>query len=241
MPRSTAAGVSLVVALLLILTGCASPSPIVSPSAPSAASNPTPTGAEGSEPVIATIVVRPEHLDLQDASGAVVQTLSYDLTAGEMVSALSVAFGGEPVVEEYLGHCCESRPATIYRWDRFQVRDDHMGRFADEDPSVWIPDDGPDYADMNLLVRVAGPEARGVAITTTPGFEVGGDLEELAAGLGQPYPDGSFVEIAVETGPELGPPEIEGKVNAYSVVVQAPGSESEVQISAPVNIGVGRV
>lgn len=219
----------------------APPAETGSSSTPFAESGPTPTGGEGGEPVIATIVVRPEQLDLQDASGAVVQTLSYDLTAEEIVGVLSVAFGGEPVVEEFPGRCCESRPATVFRWDGFQVRDDHMGQFAEDDRSVWIPDDRPDYVDMNLFVQVAGPEARGVAITTTPGFAVGGDLEELAAGLGQPHPDGPFVEIAVETGPELGPPEIEGKVNAYSVVVQAPGSESEVQISAPVNIGVGRV
>ena len=236
-----AAVAAIVASTLAGCFGAAPPAETAAPSTPTSEPSPAPTAAAGDESVIAAIVVRPDHLDLQDGSGAVMQTLSYDLTAEEIVSALSVVFGGAPVVEEYPGRCCESRPSTNYRWDQFQVRDDHMGQFADGDQSVWIPDDGPDYVDMNLLVQVAAPEVRGVAITTTPGFEVGDDLEELAAGLGQPYSDGSFAEIAVETGPELGPPEIEGEVNAYSVVVQAPGSESEVQVSAPVNIGVGRV
>lgn len=246
MTRTIRAGARAAVAvtLVLILAGCfgqSSPGNTAAPSTPASEPSPTPTAAAGDESVIAAIVVRPENLDLQDGSGAVVRTLSYDLAADEFVAALSLVFGGEPAVEEYPGSCCESRPTTFYRWDDFQVGDDHMGRFADEDQSVWIPEDGPDDANMNLFVQVTGPEVRGIAITTTPGFEVGDDLEELAAGLGQPYSDGSFAEIAVETGPELGPPEIEGEVNAYSVVVQAPGSESEVQVSAPVNIGVGRV
>ncbi len=142
----------------------------------------------------------------------------------EFVAALRLVFGGEPAVEEYPGSCCESRATTFYRWDEFQVGDDHMGHFADDDHSVWIPEDGPDYVNMNLYVQVAGPVVRGVAVTTAPGFEVGEDVGELAGRLGEPYDGNGYDEVPIETGPELGPPEIEGRANAYSVVIWDDGN-----------------
>ena len=245
MTRTIRAGALTAVAitLVLIFTGCvgqSAPGNTAAPSAPASDPSPAPTAPPAEEPVIAAIVVRPEHLDLQDRSGAVVRTLSYDLAADEFVAALSLVFGGEPAVEEYPGSCCESRPTTFYKWDEFQVGDDHMGRFADDDHSVWIPEGGPDYANMNLFLQVTGPEVRGIAITTTPGFEVGDDVGELAGRLSEPYNGNGYDEVPIETGPELGPPEIEGRTNAYSVVIWDNGN-GDVTLGAPVNVGVGRV
>ena len=80
----TSALAAAAVILASTLAGCLGAAPPAETAAPSTAisePSPTPTAAAGDEPVIAAIVVRPEHLDLQDGSGAVVQTLSYDLPA----------------------------------------------------------------------------------------------------------------------------------------------------------------
>ncbi|HEU0180637.1 MAG TPA: hypothetical protein VFR16_00505 [Agromyces mariniharenae] len=230
------------IVVALTFTGCVGQPPsqdTSAPSSPASVPSPAPTTAPA-EPDIASIVVRPEQLDLQDASGAVVGTLSYDLAADEFVADLAVVFGGEPTVEEYAGSCCESRPATGYRWDDFQVSDDHMGHFADDDHSVWIPDDGPDTAGMNLEVQVTAPTVRGITMTTAPGFEVGDDVGELAELLGEPYDVDGPVEVPVETGPELGPSEVEGRTNAYSVVIWKDADDG-FRLVAPINIGVARV
>ncbi|MFE6257271.1 hypothetical protein [Agromyces sp. NPDC057865] len=238
------AGILPAAAILVALTftGCvgqSTPQDSAAPSSSPSVPSPAPTTAPA-EPVIASIVVRPEQLDLQDGSGAVVRTLSYDLAADEFVADLTVVFGGEPTIEEYAGSCCEARPETRYRWEDFQVSDDHMGHFADDDHSVWIPDDGPDVAGMNLAVQVTAPTVRGITLTTSPGFEVGDDVGELAGRLGEPYDVDGYVEVPVETGPELGPSEVEGRTNAYSVVIWKDG-EDGFRLVAPVNIGVGRV
>ncbi|MFD4420411.1 hypothetical protein ACFWN7_02770 [Agromyces sp. NPDC058484] len=227
--------------LALTLTGCvgqSSPRDTAAPSTQASEPSPAPSTVPA-EPAIASIVVRPEQLDLEDGSGVVVRTLSYDLAAEEFVAELSEVFGGEPTVEEYPGSCCESRPATRYRWDEFQVSDDHMGHFADDDHSAWIPDEGPDYADMNLEVQLTGPTVRGITMTTAPGFEVGDDVGELAGRLGEPYDVNGYVEVPVETGAELGPSEVAGKTNGYSVVIWKNGAEG-FRLVAPVNIGVAR-
>ena len=90
-----------------------------------------------------------EKLDLQGSeSGAIVRTLSYDLARGRVVAALTAGLRWRARRSRSTpGSCCQSRPTTFYRWDDFQVGDDHMGHFADEDQSVWIPEDHPDYAE----------------------------------------------------------------------------------------------
>ena len=247
MTRTARAGALAAGALTLAcaLTGCLGPTPTATPDAapptPSTAS--VPELAETADPLesVTAIVLRPEYLELRDAADATVQDLSYDLPAEEFAAALSAVFGTDPLIEEYGGSCCEARPATRYHWEDFTVADDHMGSFADDDHSVWVPDDGPDYVDMNLSVRVTERDVLGIAVTTTGGFRVGDDVAELAARLGQPY-GAMWFEIAVETGPELGPPEVEGRMNAYSVVVQGPAPEANgVRLAAPVNIGVDGV
>ena len=230
------------IVVALAFTGCvgqSSAEDTSAPSSPDSVPSAAPTTAPA-EPAIASIVVRPEQLDLQDGSGTVVRTLSYDLSAEDFVADLTVVFGGKPTIEEDPGSCCESRPATRYRWDGFQVSDDHMGHFADDDHSVWIPDDGPDIAGLNVEVQVTAPTVRGIAMTTAPGFEVGDDVGEFAELMGEPYDVDGYVEVPVETGPELGPPEVEGRTNAYSVVIWKDGADG-FRLVAPVNIGVARV
>lgn len=236
-------GVRLLTAALLAVTlaGCTSSPAPIPPQSTEITSTPTAEPEEATADITA-IVVRPEYLDLRDDAGATVQELSYDLTAEEFVAALTIVFGADPVIEEHPGSCCESPRATFYRWGEFSVADDHMGSFADDDHTVWIPEDVPDYRGMNLGVRVTGPSVQGIPITTTVGFEVGDDVAAFADGVGEPYdPAAEHHVIPLETGPELGPPEIDDLLNAYSVVVAGPEPDGTFFITAPLNVGVGIV
>jgi hypothetical protein len=244
-PGRAGAVIAVALSLVLTITACVGLRPSTTPPPSS-----TPVASPTSEPVVevdpletvAVVVVRPEHLELRDDSGATVQTLSYDLTAEEFVAALTSVFGGDPEIEERPGSCCESGAATIYHWDDFRVGDDHMGHFADHDNTLWIPEDVPDYRGMNLGVRATGSAVRGIPITTTVGFEVGEDIAALASGVGWPYDAAAeHSVIPVETGPELGPPEIEGMLNAYSVVVVGPEPDGTFFLTAPMNVGVPSV
>jgi len=111
-------------------------------------------------------------------------------------------------------------------------------------PSTYVGTGGlnprSDIAGLNLEVQVTAPTVRGIAMTTAPGFEVGDDVGEFAELMGEPYDVDGYVEVPVETGPELGPPEVEGRANAYSVVIWKDGADG-FRLVAPVNIGVARV
>ena len=242
---SRALPLAVALAVLLMLTACVGGAPSKTPPA-----LPTADASSPSQPVIesdpletvSTIVVRPEHLELQDDSGAIVQTLSYDLTLEEYAAALTIVFDVEPTLEEYVGSCCESPPATSSQWGGFTVTDDHMGSFADHDQTLWIPEDVPDYRGMNLSVRVTEPTVGDIHITTMAGFEVGDDVPALADAVGWPYdPAADHHAIPIENGTELGPPEMEGLPNAYSVVVVGPMPDGTFFLTAPMNVGVASV
>jgi hypothetical protein len=234
-------------AVLLTLSGCVGASP-----APATDVSPAPTadGSSPSQPVVeldpletvSTIVVRPEQVELHDDSGAIVQTLSYDLTLEEFAAALAVVFDVEPTLEEYEGRCCESPPATSSQWEGFTVTDDHTGSFANHDQTLWIPEDVPDYRGMNLSVRATRPMVGDIQITTMAGFEVGDDVPALANSVGWPYdPAADSHAIPIEHGTELGPPQIEDLPNAYSVVVVGPMPDGTFFLTAPMNVGVPSV
>lgn len=125
------------------------------------------------------------------------------------------------------------------QWEGFRVVDDHTGRFADDDEREWIDEDRPDTRDMNVSV-VADAAVGKVSLTTAIGFAIGDDL----GGLPEPidHPAGpEWVQIPVETGPELGPPVFEGVPNACSVVMQVAGPDGEPRLVAPLNLGAHSV
>jgi hypothetical protein len=238
----TTAFVTGVLTLAFSLAGCAGVTPAADagqPRTPEPSAEATMQDPLGS---VAVVVLRPEHLELRDDAGTTVRTLSYDMSAEEISAALTIVFDSPPEIEEYPGSCCESPAATIYHWDEFSVADDHRGRFADDDPSVWIPEDGPDVVGMNVSVTAAVPAVAGVTITTTTGFEVGEDVESLATELGVPYdPAAEYHRIPVEYGPELGPSEEEGMLNAHAVVLLGPGPDGALLLRAPLNLGTHTV
>ncbi|MFE5673261.1 hypothetical protein ACFQ58_16805 [Agromyces sp. NPDC056523] len=229
-------------ALAASLAACTFESPGPAPTATVSAPSSDPVVTPSADPLesVTTVVVRPDGLDLLDDAGATVGEVSYDDEAAAIVEALDAVFGAASEVEEFAGRCCEAAPrTTIYRWDGFEVLDDHMGHFVDGE--TWVDEDGPDTSNMNVHVLVDVPAVGDVAVVAVNGFQLGDDLAALAESVGQSYEGKGWEEIPVETGPELGPAEIPGEPNAYSVVVQVEGPDGEPRLIAPLNLGIGRV
>ncbi|WP_353827469.1 hypothetical protein [Agromyces sp. SYSU T0242] len=236
--RRTALPVLILAAGLgIALSGCATdaepePQPSVEPAAAPAA----PTSSADPLESVAAVVIRPQGLDLVDGGGTAVTTLSFDDETAEIVETLSSVFGSDARVEEDPGVCCEAGRVTTYTWDGFRVIDDHMGQFSDDAERTWLDDDGPDVHDMNVRVTVASAAVGEVAVIAGDGFAIGDDLDALEGRVDHPGgPD--WVQIPLETGPELGPEEIAGTPNAYSVIVQVAGPGAEPHLVAPVNLG----
>ena len=235
--RST---ITVAIAAALALSGCTfgtAPVPTPSPDAV-ASSTPTPT-PEPVDPLttVAAIVVRPEHLDLLDAAGAVVTTLSYDAESAEFIGTLSTVLGAEPTVSEH-GASMETPPRTEYDWDGVQVSDDHEGDVPAES--------GVNYGevDMNVSVLFRAPTVGdGVAVRTVNGFQPGGDAHALAVELEEPWYDNGYDQVRVETGEPIGEQQSYTEYeNAYSVAVNTWEWEGASNtVFAPWNFGIGHV
>lgn len=244
--------VSVTIAAVLLLTGCVpgppdatetpEPAPTGAAAAPPTSAAPT-TAPPAPEPIVAVdpvvthIVVRPEHLDLANSSGVVVEQLSYDAEAGEFVDTLAGVLGGPPDVEERPGGH-EWHPWTSYSWPGVVVSDDH---------------EPPEYpSDMNVMVRFTHPVVgNGLSVSTTQGFRPGDDLRALADQLGEEWHGTGYDEFPVETGPDLGERMYDSwndtyweYANANAVSVNQWGSNDPSVtsvITAPWNFGIGHV
>ncbi|MGR0220362.1 hypothetical protein [Agromyces sp. ZXT2-6] len=232
---------TLAAGLAIALSGCAPEAapvsePDIAPGTASPAATPSPDPLDS----VTAVVIRPGGLDLVDAGGAVVAEHSFDDDAVAIVETLATVFGSGAEIEEVAGVCCEAPRMTIYHWDGFQVMDDHMGYFTDDDERNWIDEVGPDVHEMNVRVAAETAAVGGVAVTAGDGFAIGDDIDALDGRVDHAGgPD--WVQVPLETGPELGPEMIEGMPNAYSVIVQVAGPAAEPQLVAPVNLGAHTV
>lgn len=227
-------------AAALMLTGCtATPA-----SEPAASASPKPSAAPTVEPApvdplttVDEIVVRPEHLDLNDADGEVVVALSYDADATEFVDTLTAVLGTSPETSEQAASM-ETPPVTQYQWDGLLVADDH-------EPDVLTEGGGPiGPFDMNLAVHFMAPTlGDGVTVRTVNGFRPGDDAQDLAAELGEPWTGNGYDQVRVETGDPIGErrPGFTYE-NAYSVAVNTwEWRGASNTIFAPWNFGIGHV
>ncbi|MGR2752643.1 hypothetical protein [Agromyces arachidis] len=219
--------------------------PIAQPKpTPTAAAAPSPTPRpfeiETAPPVdplttVTEIVVRPERLDLHDADGALVTSVSYDAEATEFVGTLETVFGVAPE-QSWSDGTMETPPFTRYRWDGFVVADHE---------EQWLTDDVPEpNIYMNLRIQAtAAIIGDGVTVRTVDGFGPGDDVEALAAQLDQAPTLGDRYFFPVETGDPLGDrPSGSDLDNAYSVgVTDVEGYGASSTIFAPYNFGVGGV
>ncbi|GLI25938.1 hypothetical protein ARHIZOSPH14_01800 [Agromyces rhizosphaerae] len=244
----------LAVVAALTLSGCASavePVAAETPAAqPAVEPSPTPTPTEPADPLESAteLVVRPEQLDVLDASGAIVAELSYDLPTDEFVGALTTVFGSAPD-HEVLVATHRSPQIDAFLWDGFEVYDDLVGY---RDGNEWVTTDEPDLSDMNVHVVAGRPAVGDVGIRTVEGYRPGDDLEwvdSIEGSASTRLPEVPWLVVAVETGPELGERWYDEVPNANSVVFVSylettlfDGSPWEpTQILAPRNIGVPSV
>jgi hypothetical protein len=214
----------------------ASAAPAIPPpasAAPIATPKPAPV-----DTAIAHLTVRPEHLDLENARGDVVSTLSYDADAEVFIETLSHVLGGDPAVEERPGGH-EWSPSTRYTWPGLAVADDHER-------------DGYSF-DMNVSISITHPVvANGITVSTIQGFRPGDDLQAVAEELGEDWHETGYNSFPAETGPELGERMYfewddtyaeYADANAVSVSNWADNPDPSVTsvIQAPWNFGIGHV
>lgn len=232
------------VAAALVLTGCTfGPTPVPTPTpheADPAIARPTPTVEP--EPIdllttVTEIVVRPEQLELYDAEGVVVATLSYDTEVSEFTAALSTMLGASPELSEFTASM-ETPARTEYTWNGVLVMDDHEEAISANGLGGYGP------IDMNVSVMFAAPTVGdGVAVRTVNGYQPGGDAQALAAELGEPWYGNGYDQVRVETGEPIGEQQpYSDYENAFSVAVNTwewRGASNFV--FAPWNFGIGHV
>lgn len=194
--RTALIGFAIIAATLL--GGCTTPAaaePSPTPTVtPSTIPTPEPEPVAEVEPIdtVTTFVVRPEALELRDATGAVVFELDYLTDPAAAVETITDAFGSAPVDEMYSGGN-HFPPSTARRWGAFEL---HERRYVDR----W------EFAASNPRtlnqpawgVIFTGPQTADVTLTTEQGVPAGiawADLEANPAlqlnpsGCSGPYLD----------------------------------------------------
>lgn len=160
--RLIAPVIAVATALALSLSGCAAddkggassdPTPSTSASNTTAmSSTPTPTASASA------IVVGMTGLTVLDASGAVLEELSYSTPGIDVAGRLAKIFGVDPVITDAPGNN-EMWPSRNYDWSGFTLHDE----MRDPAKVVWY-----DY-----YVRVEVASVGGIQVRTTAGVHVG--------------------------------------------------------------------
>lgn len=165
------------VAAVLTMSGCATP--VLADGQPSATSaSPTPTATQTATPTpdplagVVAMVARPQAIELRDASGAVVASLSYTSPVAETLAIMTTLLQGAPVDESYEGGN-HNAPGVLHTWDDALVIDEvHYGEgvILDGRPSLGAP---------AFRVSFDAPEVRGLELTTAPGVHADASFAEL--------------------------------------------------------------
>lgn len=153
------------------LSACmASPEPSPTPTPPTTAPPPpTPSATPSAEPTagIASLVARPEGLELRAANGEVVDELDYLGDAAAAISTIEQVMGSPAVLEEYRG-TSHFPPSTAHRWGALELWEqryvDRWADFVDEPRTLYQP---------SFMVSFTGPSAEGVVLTTQQGLSAG--------------------------------------------------------------------
>lgn len=160
-----ARGLGAIGLLTMSLGACASnaagPQPIGSPSA---AASPV----QSDPPAAATaILVHSDGLQVVDAEGAVLESVSYFDPIADVVAVISAATRQDPVVEPHSGGI-ESSPGTYYRWNGLHL--------SDPESPVAAPPLDPEWH-----VWVDGATAGSLPVTTADLVGVGQSQPEVEA------------------------------------------------------------
>jgi hypothetical protein len=174
-------------------------------------------------------VVHPTGIDLT-SSGVVQLTLPYTATAQLFTSELAAAIGASPTVKDQPSQDYRVADSTRYDWPGLVVVDDHLKEGG--------PGPSPEGPPTLFLTATAPTVGNGVTVKTVQGIRPGDSVASAARALNV---DASslYFDAPAETGPVLGPSQVEGRVNAPAVAVsQAASDATVVDIAAPANFGV---
>ncbi len=194
--RTALIGFAIIAATLL--SGCTTSAPVEPSAAPTANPSTTPTSEPDTvveaDPIdsVTTFVVRPEGLELRDATGAVVFELDYLADTAAAVATVTGALGSAPVDEMYSGGN-HFPPSTAHRWGAFEL---HERRYVDRwdfaasdprtlgQPAWGVVFTGPQTADVTL-----NTEQRVPAGTAWADLEANPALQLNPSGCSGPYLD----------------------------------------------------
>ena len=174
------------------------------------------------DPVVTQIVVRPEHLDLANGSGVVVEELSYDAEAEEFVDTLADVLGGPADVEE---RPWRPRVASV---DELHVARRRASATTTSRPGYSV------RHERDGAVHASGRRQRHHGVDASQGFRPGDDLESFADELGEDwhgerlsttFPCGDWARTSARSATTSGTtPTGMYEPNAYAVVVSAAGT-----------------
>lgn len=207
---STAALLTACSAAPAIPTTAATPSSTVVPATPTEVASPTPVSAGP-----AAVVIGPEGLEVQDAAGVVLLSVSYGDDLDDVAASLTAVLGARPVVGQDPGHI-ERHPFETLTWDGLR-----LGVYGDQTPK--------------FDVLATGPATGGIEVRTPEGVAIGDDAAVLAA----TYPD-TFESYAPDFDIARGPAAVidaaADPVRTFSVAVYVDDAAPEItRIRAPVD------
>lgn len=174
---------------------------------PSSSAEATPTEqAVEPEAQVATILLRFDRLELADARGTVLETLTLDDETAAVVETLTGIFEAEPAITDY--PASNHFPAArAYDWGGFRLVD-------------GLEVEGGATSLSNFRIVAEGPAVNAVSITTMQGIRVGDDGPSVEALLDVAPDRMSCWGPAAEYGPTQGASVFEGEPLAYGVEVE---------------------
>jgi len=118
--RTSLARSGIIVALAVVLAGCAqSPAEAPTPTgAPTSTSTPEASATPSSD--VVAVVAGPEAFSLVDATGTALESFDYDRPSGAARAALATLFGADPLVNDYSSG---KIPSYSYEWEGVRLAD----------------------------------------------------------------------------------------------------------------------
>ncbi|MFZ4895923.1 hypothetical protein ACL9RL_15885 [Plantibacter sp. Mn2098] len=156
-----------VIAALVALTGC---TPQAAAPESSATNATEPSATPTAPPVVASVLVRAEAVEVLGDDGSTIASATYFDAASTFTEMLTAAFGAAPVVEPDEGGI-ETPPGTRYTWSGFFIVDRDIDQQEPYDPAI--------------TAYVIVPEVNGIRVETVGGYAVGDNAEAVAT----TYPD----------------------------------------------------
>ncbi|KQW04036.1 hypothetical protein ASC66_16385 [Leifsonia sp. Root4] len=164
-----------------LITGCTASQPgaTQAPTSSDAVPVPSPSPSEtapSADPLstVTALVARPEALELQDESGAVVQAFDYRSDVTEALGVLTAVLGEPPIDTDYPGGSHDA-PSTAHRWGAFELWE---ARYVDNWEGLGEP---RTFYMPSFRTRFTGAESAGITLTTLEQISAGSSWSELSA------------------------------------------------------------